>query len=96
MPLSKEKKAETRDRLNRDPEFRDSFLTEARNMYRKALEFDPSIESLINQFEQVLGSDPDTFEFDKDEPDELDMFEIILDAYDKQMLLDEKSSGTIN
>ena len=29
MPLSDDKKIETRDRINRDPEFRDEFLTSA-------------------------------------------------------------------
>ena len=39
MPLSEEKKIETRDRINRDPDFRDAFLMQARNMYKKALEY---------------------------------------------------------
>lgn len=96
MPLSEEKKTETRDRLERDPDFRDLFLTEARNMYMKALEFNPELETEINKFEQILGADPGTYEFDDGENDELDIFEKILDAHDNQKLLDEKNASTIN
>lgn len=96
MPLSEEKKAETRDRLNRDPDFRDEFLTSARNMYKKALEFEPKIEDDINRFEKILGTDPGTYEFEESEDDEIGIFERLLDAYDKQLLLDEKASSTIN
>lgn len=96
MPLSDEKKNETRDRLNRDPDFRDEFLTSARNMYMKALLLRPDLEEEINRFEQILGSDPHTYEFDSGEMDEIDIFEQILDAYDTQMLLEEKDSSTIN
>lgn len=96
MPLSDEKKIETRDRLNRDPDFRDAFLTEARNMYRKALQFEPALEDEINRFEQILGADPGTYDFMEGELDEIDIFEKVLDAFDKQKLLDEKDDNTIN
>lgn len=96
MPLSKEKKSETRDRLERDPEFRDAFLTNARNMYVKALAFNPALEPEINRFEQILGADPGTYEFEENETDEIDIFEQILDAYDNQTLLEEKNNSTIN
>ena len=96
MPLSEEKKIETRDRINRDPDFRDAFLTRARNMYRKALEFNSNLEDEINRFEQIMGAEPDTYEFMEGELDELDIFELILDAYDSQMLEDEKQNSTIN
>lgn len=96
MPLSEEKKNETRDRLNRDPDFRDEFLTSARNMYLKALLFKPELENEINRFEIILGADPGTYEFEPGELDEIDIFEQILDAYDTQMLLEEKDSSTIN
>ena len=96
MPLSDEKKIETRDRLNRDPDFRDAFLIEARNMYKKALEFKNDIDEEINRFEEILGAEPDTYEFMEGELDEIDIFEIILDAYDNQLLEDEKNSSTIN
>ena len=96
MPLSKEKKQETRDRINRDPDFRDAFQTSARNMYRKALEFNANLEDEINRFEQIMGSDPGTYEFMEGELDEIDIFELILDAYDGQMLEDEKKNSTIN
>ena len=96
MPLSEEKKTETRERLARDPDFRDLFLTEARNMYKKALEFNPDLETAINTFEIIMGSEPDTYEFENDEDDELDIFEKILDARDNQDLLDEKNASTIN
>ena len=96
MPLSDEKKAETRDRLTRDPDFRDEFHTSARNMYMKALAFNPALEDDINQFEKIIGADPDTYDFEDGEDDEIDIFERILDAYDTQMLLDEKDASTIN
>lgn len=96
MPLSEEKKTETRDRLNRDPDFRDEFLTSARNMYKNALRFNPDMEDDINRFEKILGTDPGTYEFEDDEDDEIGIFERLLEAYDNQVLLDEKASSTIN
>ncbi len=96
MPLSDEKKQQTRERLNRDPDFRDSFLTEARNMYMQALRFNPDLEPEINRFEQILGADPGSYEFEDGEADELDIFEMLLDAYDNQQLMDEKNNSTIN
>ena len=96
MPLSEEKKNDTRERLNRDPDFRDAFLIEARNMYKKALQYKTDMEDEINRFEEILGADPDTYEFMEGELDEIDIFEIILDAYDQQLLEDEKNSSTIN
>jgi len=96
MPLSEQKKEETRDRLNRDPDFRDAFTVEARNMYMKALKFSPDLEAEINRFEQIMGADPNTFEFDQGEMDEVDIFEQILNAYDNQVLLEEKENSTIN
>ena len=96
MPLSDEKKIETRDRLHRDPDFRDAFLIEARNMYKKALQFNNDIDEEINRFEEILGAEPNTYEFMEGELDEIDIFEIILDAYDSQLLEDEKNSSTIN
>jgi len=96
MPLSDEKKIETRDRINRDPDFRNAFLMQARNMYKKALEFNANLEDEINRFEQILGAEPNTYEFMEAELDEIDIFELILDAYDQQTLEDEKSSSTIN
>ncbi|MCK4676111.1 MAG: hypothetical protein KAT61_09335 [Gammaproteobacteria bacterium] len=96
MPLSDEKKIETRERINRDPDFRDTFLMQARNMYKKALQFNKSLEDEINRFEQILGAEPDSYEFLEGELDEIDIFELILDAYDSQMLEDEKDSSTIN
>ncbi len=96
MPLSEEKKAETRDRLNRDPDFREAFTVEARNMYMKALKYDPGLEDEINRFEQILGADPHTYEFEANEMDEVDIFEQILIAYDNQVLLEEKENSTIN
>jgi len=96
MPLSDEKKIETRDRINQDPDFRNAFLIEARNMYKKALEFNSSLEDEINRFEQILGAEPDTYEFMEAELDEIDIFEHILDAFDNQTLEDEKSNSTIN
>jgi hypothetical protein len=96
MPLSDEKKIETRDRLSRDPDFREAFLMQARNMYKKALQFNANLEDEINRFEEVLGADPDTYEFMEGELDEIDIFELILDAYDSQTLEDEKNASTIN
>lgn len=96
MPLSDEKKIETRERINRDPDFRDAFLTEARNMYKKALQYNENLEDEINRFEQILGAEPDTYEFMEGELDEIDIFERILDNYDSQLLEDEKNSSTIN
>jgi hypothetical protein len=96
MPLSEEKKTETRERLERDPDFRELFLTEARNMYIKALEFNPELETAINNFELIMGADPGSYEFAEGEDDELDIFEKILDARDNQELLDEKNASTIN
>ena len=96
MPLSDEKKAETRDRIQRDPDFRDEFLTSARNLYIKALAFDPSLEDEINRFEQIMGADPGSYEFDAGEADEIDIFERLLDAHDNQVLLEEKANSTIN
>ena len=96
MPLSDEKKIETRERLNRDPDFRDAFLLQARNMYKQALQFNKNLEDEINRFEQILGADPGTYEFMEGELDEIDIFELILDAYDSQSLENEKDSSTIN
>ncbi len=96
MPLSDEKKKETRERINRDPDFRDAFLVEARNMYKNALKFNSNLENEINRFEQILGADPGTYEFNEGELDEIDIFELILDAYDSQLLEDEKNTSTIN
>lgn len=96
MPLSDEKKIETRDRINRDPDFRDAFLIEARNMYQKALQFNAGLEDEINRFEQILGAEPETCEFMEGELDEIDIFERILDAFDNQTLEDEKNTSTIN
>jgi len=96
MPLSDDKKIETRERINRDPDFRDVFLMQARNMYKKALQFNKNLEDEINRFEQILGAEPDTYEFLEGELDEIDLFELILDAYDSQILEDEKNTSTIN
>jgi len=96
MPLSDHKKIETRDRINRDPDFRDEFLMQARNMYKKALQFNTNLEDEINRFEQILGADPNTYEFMEGELDEIDIFEKILDAFDNQTLQDEKNNSTIN
>lgn len=96
MPLPDEKKAEIRDRISRDPDFRDAFLMEARNMYKKALQFNTELEDPINRFEQILGAEPDTYEFMAGELDEIDIFEQILDAFDSQTLEDEKNTSTIN
>ena len=96
MPLSNEKKIETRERLNRDPDYRDAFLLQARNMYKQALQFNNNLENEINRFEQILGADPGTYEFMEGELDEIDIFELILDAYDSQVLENEKNTSTIN
>jgi len=96
MPLSDDKKVQTRDRINRDPDFRDAFLIQARNMYKKALQFNENLEQEINRFEQILGAEPESYEFMEGELDEIDIFEIILDAYDAQLLQDEKNSSTLN
>ena len=96
MPLSDEKKAETRDRIDRDPDFREEFLMGARNMYMKAMKFDPELDSEIDRFEKILGTEPDSYEFEGDEDDEIGIFEKILAAYDNQLLFEEKQIGTIN
>ena len=96
MPLSDEKKIETRDRINRDPDFRDAFLMQTRNMYKKALQFNQLLEEDINRFEQILGAEPNSYEFMEGELDEIDIFEKILDAFDSQTLEDEKNTSTIN
>jgi len=96
MPLSDEKKIENRDRLNRDPDFREAFLARARNMYRKALCYNEALEDEITRFEQILGAAPDSYEFLEGEADEIDIFEHILDAYDSQILKEEKEASTIN
>ena len=96
MPLSDKKKIETRDRINRDPDFRDAFLLKARNMYKKALQFNAELEDEINRFEQILGAEPGFYEFMEGELDEIDIFELILDAFDSQTLEDEKNTSTIN
>ena len=96
MPLSDEKKIETRDRISRDPDFRTAFLVEARNMYKKALQCNSNLEEEINRFEQILGAEPDSHDFMEGELDEIDIFELILDAYDNQVLADEKNNSTIN
>ncbi|VAW53801.1 hypothetical protein MNBD_GAMMA06-48 [hydrothermal vent metagenome] len=96
MPLSDKKKTETRDRINRDPDFRDAFLIEARNMYKNALKFNSKLEDEINRFEQIIGAEPNSCKFMEGELDEIDIFELILDAYDSQILEDEKNTSTIN
>lgn len=96
MPLSDKKKVKIRDRINRDPDFREAFLIEARNMYKKALQFNTGLEDEINRFEQILGAEPATYEFMEGELDEIDIFELILDAFDSQTLEDEKNTSTIN
>jgi len=96
MPLSDEKKTEIQDRINRDPDFRDEFLTSARNMYMKAMKFDPKLADEIDRFEKILGAEPNTYEFEQDEDDEIGIFEKILTAYDTQVLLEEKEDSTIN
>lgn len=96
MPLDEKKKVATLERLNRDPDFRDEFHTSARNMYKKALVFNKGLEDSINRFEQILGADPHSYEFENGETNEMEIFEQILDAYDNQMLLEEKENSTIN
>ena len=96
MPLSDDKKTNTRERINRDPDFRDAFLIEARNMYKKALQFNNNLDDEINRFEQILGAEPSSYEFMEGELDEIDIFELILDNYDSQTLEDEKNNSTIN
>ncbi len=96
MPLSEDKKIETRERINRDPEFRDEFLTSARNMYMKALKFEPELAGEIDRFEKILGADPGSYEFEEGEDDEIGIFERLLAAYDNQSLLEEKAASTIN
>ena len=96
MPLTDEKKAETRDRINRDPDFRDEFLTSARNMYMKAIKLEPELADEIDRFEKILGTEPNTYEFEQGEDDEIGIFEKILAAYDTQSLLEEKEDSTIN
>ncbi|MCK5263886.1 MAG: hypothetical protein KAJ92_09360 [Gammaproteobacteria bacterium] len=96
MPLTDEKKAETRDRINRDPDFRDEFLTSARNMYMKAMKLNPELADEIDRFEKILGAEPNTYEFEQGEDDEISIFEKILAAYDTQILLEEKEGSTIN
>ncbi|MDT8451912.1 MAG: hypothetical protein RQ936_04090 [Gammaproteobacteria bacterium] len=96
MPLSDDKKIEIRDRINRDPEFRDEFLTSARNMYMKALKFEPELAGEIDRFEQILGADPGSYELEQGEADEIGIFERLLAAYDNQSLLEEKEASTIN
>jgi hypothetical protein len=96
MSLSEQKKSDTRDRLNRDHDFRAAFTVEARNMYMKALKYNPGLEDEISRFEQIMGADPDTFELDEGEMDEVDLFEQILNAFDNQILLEEKNNSTIN
>lgn len=65
-------------------------------MYKNALKFKAELEDEINRFEQIMGADPDKYEFMEGELDEIDIFELILDAYDSQILEDEKSNSTIN
>ncbi len=96
MPLTDDKKIKTRERINRDPDFRMAFLTEARNMYKKALQFNTDLEDNINRFEQILGAEPESYELMEGELDEIDIFEQILDSYDNQILQDEKNNSTIN
>lgn len=96
MPLSDEKKDETRERINRDPDFRDEFLTSARNMYMKAMKFDTELASEIDRFEKILGAEPDTYEFEQGEDDEIAIFEKVLASYDNQVLFEEKEASTIN
>ena len=96
MPLTDEKKAETRDRINRDPDFRDEFLTGTRNMYMKAMKLEPELASEIDRFEKILGVEPNSYEFEEGEDDEIAIFEKILTAYDNQTLLEEKDASTIN
>ena len=96
MPLSEEKKADTRERINRDPDFRLEFLTSARNMYMKAMKFEPEIVNEIDRFEKILGAEPNSYEFEEGEDDEVGIFVKILAAYDNQVLIEEKEASTIN
>ena len=96
MPLSDEKKAETRDRINRDPNFREEFLMGARNMYMKAMKFNPELADEIDRFEKILGAEPDSYEFEEGEDDEVGIFEKILAAYDNQILFEGKGPNSIN
>ena len=96
MPLSDEKKTETRDRINRDPDFREEFLMGARNMYMKAMKFDPELVNEIDRFEKILGAEPDSYEFEEGEDDEVGIFEKILAAYDNQILFEGKGPNSIN
>ena len=52
--------------------------------------------AVVDLHEKILGADPGTYEFEADEADEIDIFEQILDAFDKQTLEDEKNTSTIN
>lgn len=65
-------------------------------MYKNALKFKAELEDEINRFEQIMGAEPDTYEFMEGELDEIDIFELILDAYDNQILKEEKDNSTIN
>ena len=96
MPITENKKSITRKRINSDPDFRDLFLTQVRNMYQKALQHNADLEDEINRFEQILGAEPNSYEFMEGELDEIDLFELILEAYDVQILEDEKNASTIN
>lgn len=96
MPLTDKKKAEIRDRINRDPDFRDEFLTSARNMYMTAMKLEPELANEIDRFEKILGAEPDSYEFEEGEDDEIAIFGKILAAYDNQTLLEEKDASTIN
>jgi len=96
MPLSDDTKFKTKERIDRDPDFRDAFLVEARNMYKKALQLNNNLENEINRFEQIVGAEPNSYKITEGELDEIDIFEKILDAFDKQTLEDEKNTSTIN
>lgn len=96
MPITESKKNKTRERINSDPDYRDLFLTQVRNMYKKALQHNANLEDEINRFEQILGAEPNTYEFMQGELDEIDIFELLLEAYDVQILEDEKNASTIN
>ena len=60
------------------------------------MKFDPTLADEIDRFEKILGSEPDTYEFEEGEDDEIDIFEKILTAFDNQVLLEEKEASTIN
>lgn len=96
MPLSDEKKFETQKRINNDPDFRDEFLAGARNMYVKAMKFELTLAEEIERFEKILGAEPNAYEFEGGEDNEIGIFEKILAAYDNQILQEEKESSTIN